>query len=191
MAGDNLQEAPQARPQETSVADVFTFILCVGFLAGSAIAFVFRIQGQLAAEAWTFTFAVASGIGFLLLLRLNEVHALNQIFWAFATTLSAIGASIEAATPDPAWTRAGRIATAVLLAALALLAWRWWMQDAPQTSGVRRNEQFPGNPSISQQVMDDRPGQRTPKGAYVPAANLRTLVSKLRQVFDRKRRSSS
>ena len=190
LAGDGVQEVPRARPGETPVADVlpFVFVLCVGFLAGFAVAFVFRIRGQPAAEAWTFTFALASGVGFLLLLRLNGVPALSQTFWVFAMTLTAIGASIEAATSASAWTRSGRITTAALLAVLAFLAWRWWLQDAPRTSLVRRDEQFPCNPSTSQQLMADRPRQQTPKGAYVPPLRLRTLVTRLREAFTRKRR---
>jgi hypothetical protein len=113
----------------------------VGFLAGFAIAFVFRMRDQPAAEAWTYTFALASGVGFLLLLRFNGVAAFNQTFWAVVMTISAIGASIEAATSASAWTRSGRIATTALFAALAFLAWRWWMQDAPRTTGERRRTQ--------------------------------------------------
>jgi hypothetical protein len=186
-AGDGLREVPQARPGETPVAGAVTFVLCVAFLAGFVLRFVFRMRDQPAAEAWTFAFALASGVGFLLLLRLNGVVALNQTFWVVAMTLTAIGASIEAATSASAWTRSGRIATAVLLAVLAFLAWRW-MQDAPRTSGELRKGEFPRDPSTSHQLMADRSGQRTPKGAYVPPASFRTLVDKLRRAFRRKRR---
>jgi hypothetical protein len=116
----------------------------LGFLAAFPIALVFRVRDQPAAEAWTLTIALADGIGFLLLLRLNGVAVLDQTFWAVAITLSAIWASIETAESVSAWTRSGRIATAVLLTALAFLAWKWWMRARPEhpdkwRKNLRRN----------------------------------------------------
>jgi hypothetical protein len=158
-------------------------ILVVAWLACFALALVFAVRGQPTAEAWTFSF----GSGALLFLVLRFDHAMDgpRIAWAIVTTIGAVAVSVQAARSASAWTHSGWILTAALYTAIALLAWRTLIREAPTRADERGD--VPSRNLASKPIMADETDELAPKGAYVPAGSLRALGSWLWNALSRRR----
>jgi hypothetical protein len=159
-------------------------ILAVAWLACFALALVFAVRGQPTAEAWSFSFG--SGALLFFVWRFDQTLDAPRIVWPIVTTIGAVAVSVQAARSTSAWTRSGWILTAALFTAIALLAWRTWICEAPTRADERGD--VPSRNLASKPVMAEETDERAPKGAYVPAGSLRAFGSRLWNAVSRRPR---